>query len=96
MSDCVGQFVDRLPANHRSVVMLSEQEGLMNQEIAEALRLTVDTVKIRLHRARARLRKELGSGCTFSRDARNELACDPKPDVTFLRRRPPSTGSASR
>ncbi len=95
MSDCVGQFVDRLPANYRSVVILSEQEGLTNQEIAETLRLTVDTVKIRLHRARARLKKELGNGCNFYRDERNELACDPKPTVVFLRRRPPSTGSTS-
>ncbi len=55
MSDCVGRFIDRLPANYRSVVLLSEQEGLTNQEIAQALRLTLDTVKIRLHRARTTL-----------------------------------------
>lgn len=96
MNDCVGQFVERLPANYRSVLVLSEQEGLTNQEIADALRLTVATVKIRLHRARARLKKELGSGCNLYRDERNELACDPKPNVVFLRRRPPSTGSTSR
>lgn len=36
-------------------------------------------VKIRLHRARARLKKELGSGCDFYRDGRNECACQPKP-----------------
>lgn len=96
MNDCVDRFIDRLPANYRSVVLLSEQEGLTNQEIAQALRLTVDTVKIRLHRARTRLRKELGDGCNFYRDERNELACDPKPDVVFLRHRPPSTGSTPR
>ncbi len=96
MNDCVERFIDRLPANYRSVVILSEQEGLTNQEIADALRLTVETVKIRLHRARARLKKELGDGCSFYRDERNELACDPKPNVVFLRRRPPSTGSTSR
>ncbi len=96
MNDCIGQFVDRLPANYRSVVILSEQEGLTNQEIAQTLRLTVDTVKIRLHRARTRLRSELGNGCNFYRDERNELACDPKPNVVFLHRRPPSTPSTSR
>jgi len=69
---------------------------LTNQEIAQALRLTVDTVKIRLHRARTRLKNELGTGCNFYRDERNELACDPKPNVGLLRRRPPSTGSTSR
>ncbi len=96
MIDCVDRFIDRLPPNYRSVVVLSEQEGLTNQEIAEALRLTLDTVKIRLHRARTRLRKELGEGCDFYRDERNELACDPKPDVVFLRRRPSATDSTSR
>ncbi len=95
MSDCVDRFIDRLPANYRSVVILSEQEGLTNQEIAKALGLTVDTVKIRLHRARTRLKNELGDGCNFYRDERNELVCDPKPNVVFLRRQPP-TGSTSR
>ncbi len=95
MNDCVDRFIDRLPANYRSAVILSE-EGLTNQEIASALGLTVATVKIRLHRARSRLKTELGDGCNFYRDERNELACDPKPNVVFLRRRPPSTDPTSR
>lgn len=61
----------RLPANYRLILILSQREGLTNQEIAQALRLTVDTVKIRLHR---KLRKELGDGCNFYRDERNEPA----------------------
>ena len=47
--------------------------------MADTLGVTLDTVKIRLHRARARLRKDLGEGCDFYRDDRNEFACDPKP-----------------
>ncbi len=87
MNDCLEQYVRRLPANYSSVLILSEHEGLTNQEIAEALRLTLDTVKIRLHRARARLRTDLESDCVFYRDERNEFACDHKP-VAFLRRPP--------
>lgn len=79
MNDCIDRFVARLPASYRSVVILSEHEGLTNQEIAAALGLSLETVKIRLHRARARLRKELGDGCSFYRDDRNEFACEPKP-----------------
>ena len=79
MNDCIGEYIDRLPASYRSVVALSEHEGLTNAEIAETLGVTLDTVKIRLHRARARLRKELGGGCDFYRDDRNEFACEPKP-----------------
>ncbi len=79
MNDCIDEYVAGLPASYRSVVILSEHEGLTNKEIADALGVTLDTVKIRLHRARARLRKELGEGCDFYRDDRNEFACDPKP-----------------
>ena len=78
MNACIGAYIERLPASYRSVVVLSEHEGLTNAEIAETLGVTLDTVKIRLHRARARLRKELGGGCDFYRDDRNEFACEPK------------------
>lgn len=79
MNECIGQYVTSLPPGYRSVVILSEHEGLTNQEIADALGVSLQTVKIRLHRARARLRQDLGSGCTFYRDDRNEFACQPKP-----------------
>lgn len=78
MNECIRGYVDGLPPRYRSVVLLSEDEGLSNAEIAEALGVSLDTVKIRLHRARARLRKELGSGCNLYRDERNELACEPR------------------
>jgi RNA polymerase sigma-70 factor, ECF subfamily len=78
MNECIRRYVDELPPNYRSVILLSEDEGLTNQEIAETLGITLDTVKIRLHRARARLKKQLGSGCDLYRDGRNELACEPR------------------
>lgn len=78
MNACIDDYIARLPASYRSVVILSEHEGLTNAEIADALGVTLDTVKIRLHRARVRLRKELGGGCDFYRDDRNEFACEPK------------------
>lgn len=86
MNDCISGFVAQLPASYRSVLILSEQEELTNQEIADALGLSLDTVKIRLHRARARLRKDLGGGCDFYRDDRNEFACHPKPEGVSRRR----------
>ena len=78
MNDCIDEYIGRLPASYRSVIILSEHEGLTNQAIADALGVSLDTVKIRLHRARARLRRDLGSGCSFYRDDRNEFACQPK------------------
>jgi RNA polymerase sigma-70 factor (ECF subfamily) len=78
MSKCVREFVDRLPADYRTVLILSELEGFTNKEIADILQISLDAAKIRLHRARARLKKELKSGCDFYHDDRSELACDRK------------------
>ena len=89
MSACIAEFVACLPQNYKSVMILSEFEGLTNDEIAGILGLSVETVKIRLHRAREKLRKELQAACNFSRDGGNELACDRKPvaPITFRPRR---------
>jgi len=79
MNECIHEFIERLPGNYRTVMVLSELEGFKNDEIAAILDVSLDTVKIRLHRARARLRRDLESGCNFYRDERGELACDREP-----------------
>ncbi len=63
MYDCFGNFVKGLPAAYRAVVILSELEELSNQEIADILGLTLDAVKIRLHRGRALLFEQLKAHC---------------------------------
>jgi RNA polymerase sigma-70 factor (ECF subfamily) len=89
MSACIHEFVARLPENYKTVMTLSELEGFTNGEIAAILGLTLDTVKIRLHRAREKLRKDLQAGCDFYRDESAEFACDRKPvtPINFIRRR---------
>jgi RNA polymerase sigma-70 factor (ECF subfamily) len=51
--------VDALPGNLRPVFMLRDIEEMNTAETAECLGLTVETVKIRLHRARKLLRNDL-------------------------------------
>jgi RNA polymerase sigma-70 factor (ECF subfamily) len=51
--------VDALPQDYRVVFMLRQIEGLSTQETADSLEINEDTVKTRLHRARALLREEL-------------------------------------
>jgi RNA polymerase sigma-70 factor, ECF subfamily len=51
--------IDALPDTYRSVFVLRIVEGLHVEDTAEALGIGVETVKTRLHRARAMLRKEL-------------------------------------
>lgn len=78
MNSCIRNFIENLPDNYKTVVVLSELEGLKNIEIAEILNLTLETVKIRLHRARAQLRKKLESNCSFYQNEQNELSCNLK------------------
>ena len=78
MSDCVNEFIDNLPPDYKTVIVLSELEGLTNKEIAEILDITLENVKIRLHRARAKLKEALNEGCDFYYNDQNILACDRK------------------
>jgi RNA polymerase sigma-70 factor, ECF subfamily len=48
-----------LPPKYRSVMMLRHGQGMPLEEIAEALGLPLNTVKVHLHRAREQMRKRL-------------------------------------
>ncbi len=87
MNACIREFIERLPENYKTVMVLGELEGFKNDEVAAILGLSLDTVKIRLHRARQKLHKELGAGCSFHRDEDGELACDRKPVTAIAFRR---------
>ena len=78
MNACIHRIVKRMPESERAVLILSEFEGIKNREIADILDISLNTVKIRLHRARARLRIEIKAECNLDRDERNELVCYPK------------------
>ena len=54
--DRLARAVDELPATLRSVVVLKDVYGLSHDEVAEALGISVGAAKVRLHRARRRLR----------------------------------------
>ena len=78
MGACVQDYMAGLSDSYRAVILLHDAEGLTNSEIAQMLGVSLATVKIRLHRARARLRDALDRACSFSTDERGVLVCDPK------------------
>lgn len=78
MSECVREYIDKLPPDYKTVVVLSELEGFKNKEIADILQVSLGTVKIRLHRARASLKKELDDGCGFYPNEQDIFVCDRK------------------
>ena len=57
--ELVRQAIDGLPENYRTVLLLRDIEELDTAETAEALGVTANAVKIRLHRARQALRGQL-------------------------------------
>ena len=59
LGDALARALDALPDEQREVVLLRDVEGLSALEAAEAIGVSVDAVKSRLHRARAALRAAL-------------------------------------
>jgi len=55
----LGRAIAELPEVRRIVVVLRDVEGLLYEEIAQVLELTLGTVRSRLHRARADLKEKL-------------------------------------
>ena len=53
------EAIDQLPPEYRTVFVLREIEHLATAETAECLGLSVEAVKVRLHRARRKLREDL-------------------------------------
>jgi RNA polymerase sigma-70 factor, ECF subfamily len=78
MSECVLRFLVRLPQSQREVLLLHDLHGFTGPEIAERLGLSLPNVKIRLHRARSRLKAALSEGCDFSCNDRGVFVCEPR------------------
>ena len=64
--------IDRLPDSYRTVLLLRDIEELSTEETAQALGVTSNTVKIRLHRARQALLKLLTPSMARSHTAARE------------------------
>lgn len=77
MSACVDRHLASLPDDYRVALLLHDGHGgLTNPQIAAQVQCSVATVKIRVHRARARLRAALTGACDFGADDRGELVCE--------------------
>ncbi len=59
-----------LPERYRQVLVLRDMEELDTEEVAEVLGISPATVKMRLHRARAHVRNQLGNYFGSVSDAR--------------------------
>ena len=66
------EAIRSLPPHYRIVIVLRDMEGLTDEEVAEITGLRPETIRVRLHRARLFVRKELAklNGRTKSSVAR--------------------------
>ena len=79
MNECVQEYIDNLHPDYKNIIILSELDDLTNKEIADILGISLENAKIRLHRARSKLKTTLNDACVFYHNERNVLACDRKP-----------------
>jgi len=59
LAEALTRALDRLPEEHREVIILRDMEGLSAADAAGSLGISVDALKSRLHRARESLRARL-------------------------------------
>jgi len=76
MSRCVQDQLNLLPESLRSILIFADVMEFSHQEIADILGLSVENVKVRVHRARKKFKKILEEKCTFDVDERNVLVCE--------------------
>lgn len=78
MNSCVREVIDSLPEDYRTALVLHDLEGQTAAQVAEIAGCSLATAKIRIHRARGRLKQALNQECSFYRDEENVFRCDRK------------------
>lgn len=75
MNACVREVVAGLPEEYRVAILLHDFSGLSARETAAACGCSEANAKVRIHRARAKLREALKRECALYRDEDNVLRC---------------------
>ncbi len=79
LSQYVASIVADLPSPYREAITLTEIEGLSQKDAAAMLGIEPSSMRSRVQRGRARLRKMLDECCKIELDARGQvIACEPR------------------
>jgi RNA polymerase sigma-70 factor (ECF subfamily) len=97
MGECVQNQINLLTEPLRTVLVLFDIMEFSHQESADILGITVKNAKVRLHRARKKLKTILEEKCAFERDERNVLICTParNTETALSERQDPSVRGTS-
>ena len=73
------RMIYSLPDPYREAVVLTELDGLTQQELATRLGISLSGAKSRVQRGRAQLKQMLDECCTFEFDRRGKvIGCEPR------------------
>lgn len=75
MNACVREVVATLPEEYRAAILLHDFSGLSARETATACGCSEANAKVRIHRARAKLKEALQKECALYHDEDNVLRC---------------------
>jgi RNA polymerase sigma-70 factor (ECF subfamily) len=73
LGPCVRQFLDQLQPAYRDALVLTEWQGLSQDEMGKRLGLSLSGAKSRVQRARAQLKDLLLDCCRFELDRRGNV-----------------------
>jgi RNA polymerase sigma-70 factor, ECF subfamily len=76
-AECIRREIGQLGEGYQAVLILGGLGGLTDEEVAKTLGISPANARVRLHRARAQLRKAIAARCDFYRQ---ELGCAPTSD----------------
>ena len=73
LSPCVRRFVGELPPRYREALVLTEWQGLTQEQMAQRLGLSLSGAKSRVQRARGQLKELLLDCCRLELDRRGNV-----------------------
>jgi RNA polymerase sigma-70 factor, ECF subfamily len=80
MNRCVREVIDSLPPDYRTALILHDLEEMDCAQTAAIMGVTPGAAKVRIHRARARLKAALEQSCGFYRDSDSVFRCSRRED----------------
>ena len=73
LSPCVRRFIDELDPAYRDALILTEWQGVTQEQMAKQLGLSISGTKSRVQRARLQLKELLLDCCRFELDRRGNI-----------------------
>ncbi len=87
------RMIYSLPDQYREAVVLTEFDGLTQQQLATRLGISLSGAKSRVQRGRAQLKQMLDECCTFEFDRRGKvIGCEPRGQTGCAECSTPSVG----